>query len=299
MELRHLRYVLAVADERHFGRAADRLHIAQPPLSQQIKQLEAELGVRLFERTTRRVELTPAGARFVERARAILAAADRAADEAQRIAAGHEGTLSVGFTGSASYRLMPQLARAVRRALPGIELRLHGEQLTPRQVASLTDGTIDLGFLRPPVNEPALVTESLASEPLVAAVPDTHPLAGMRAVSLTDLASEPFVGYPSRGGSVVHDEMVRACASAGFTPRFVVEVTETASLVSFVAAGIGVALVPASVSDLALTGVRYLPIDAPPRVELAAAYRADDDSPHLQAVLQVVREHFSVGERDV
>jgi DNA-binding transcriptional LysR family regulator len=149
MELRHLRYFRAVAEERHFGRAATRLHMAQPPLSQQIKQLEDELGVRLLRRTTRRVDLTPAGEAYLVRVRSILDAVDAAGDEAQRIGSGLEGRLVVGCVGSATYSLLPALARALREQLPGVDFGFRGEMLSPDQVAALRDGSIDLGLLRP------------------------------------------------------------------------------------------------------------------------------------------------------
>ena len=155
MELRRIQYFVTVAEETHFGRAAERLQMAQPPLSQQIKALEAEMGVTLFRRTTRKVELTAAGERFLSRARAILASVDEAVTEAAQVADGRLGRIAIGFTGSATYDLLPSLVRVLRADLPGIELDIHGEMLTPDQVTALTDGTLDLGLLRPPVRRPA------------------------------------------------------------------------------------------------------------------------------------------------
>ena len=152
VELRHLRYFVAVAEERHFGRAAARLHIAQPPLSQQIRRFEAELGEPLLYRTTRSVELSPAGEVMLERGREILAAVDSALDDARRAARGEYGRLAIGFTGSSTYALLPALAAALREELPGVMLDLRGELLTPAQVTQLLDGTLDLGLLRPPVH---------------------------------------------------------------------------------------------------------------------------------------------------
>lgn len=302
MELRHLRYFLAVAEERHFGRAAQRLHIAQPPLSRQIRQLEEQLGVRLLNRTTRRVELTEAGAAYAVRARAILAAVEQANTEAQRIASGEKGTLSIGFTGSATYELLPRVSRVVGLALPELHLQLHGELLTPDQVTALLDGRIDLGILRPPVRDEQIMTEALSDEPMIIALPDTHRLAAAETIALPELAGERFVGYPAGRGSVVHEAMVAACAEAGFTPQVVQQAVQTSALISLVAAGLGVALVPESVAHLAIAGITYRPISgAPPRVELVAAYRAADPSPQLRRVLQVIREMFaeSVGQRDI
>jgi DNA-binding transcriptional LysR family regulator len=285
VELRHLRYFVAVAEECHFGRAAERLHIAQPPLSQQIKQLEAELGVRLLERTTRKVELTPAGVRYLDRARAILARVDDAGDEAVRIAEGAVGRVAVGFTGSATYELLPSLARALRHDLPGIELDLRGEMLTPTQVDALLDGSLDLGFLRPPVRNCDLEVTVLRREPLVAVLPESHHLARGDHVRLSDLRDEPFISYPSHQRSVVYESVFDACERAGFTPTRVQEVRETSTLVSFVAAGIGVALVPASVQHLGITGATYRRLAGTTgEVQLAIAQRRGDDDPTLARV---------------
>jgi DNA-binding transcriptional LysR family regulator len=290
VELRHLRYFVAVAEERHFGRAAARLHIAQPPLSQQIRRFEAELGEPLFYRTTRSVELSPAGEVLLERARDILGAVDAAIDDARRAARGEYGRLAVGFTGSSTYELLPALAAALRRELPGVTLDLRGELLTPAQVARLLEGTLDLGLLRPPVHERDLSTEVLRSEPLIAVLPEAHPLANAEAVPLEQLEREPFVTYPSHFRSVLHDAVEDACAAHGFKPLAAHEVAETATLVSFVAAGLGVSLVPASVRNMTVNGAVYRPLAGDSRwVELAVAWRRDDDRPVLARALDVIR----------
>ena len=290
VELRHLRYFVAVAEERHFGRAAARLHIAQPPLSQQIRRFEAELGEPLLYRTTRSVELAPAGEVLLERAREILAAVDSAIDDARRAARGEYGRLAIGFTGSVTYAMLPSLAAALRQELPGVTLDLRGELLTPAQVAQLRDGTLDLGLLRPPVHERDLSTEVLGSEPLVAVLPRSHPLADSEAVPLELLNGEPFVTYPSYFRSVLHDAVEDACAAHGFKPLAAHEVAETATLVSFVAAGLGVSLVPASVRNMTVQGAIYRPLaHDTTRVELAAAWRRDDDRPMLARALNVIR----------
>ncbi len=290
MELRHLRYFVAVAEERHFGRAAERLHIAQPPLSQQIRRFEEELGEPLLYRTTRSVELSPAGAVLLERAREILAAVDSAIEDARRAARGEYGRLAIGFTGSSTYEMLPSLAVALRRELPGVVLDLRGELLTPAQVERLVAGTLDLGLLRPPVHERDLDVEVLRSEPLIAVLPESHRLAALDAVPLDELASEPFVTYPSHFRSVLHDAVEDACAAHGFKPLAAHEVSETATLVSFVAAGLGVSLVPASVGNMTVRGAIYRPLaDDATRVELAVAWRRDDDRPVLARALEVVR----------
>ena len=290
MELRHLRYFVAVAEERHFGRAAERLHIAQPPLSQQIRRLEAELGVTLLYRTTRSVEVAPAGEVLLVRAREILAAVDGATEDTRRAARGEFGRLAVGFTGSATYELLPKLADALRRALPGVLLDLRGELLTPAQVASLLDGSLDLGLLRPPVRERALAVEVVRREPLVAVLPQAHPLAAADAVPLKELEDEPFVVYPSHFRSVVHDAVEETCEAHGFLPRVALEVSETSTLVSFVAAGLGVSLVPESVRHMTVHGAVYRPLagDAA-TVELAVAWRRDDHTAVTERALEVIR----------
>ncbi len=285
MELRRIQYFVAVAEEAHFGRAAERLRMAQPPLSQQIKALEAELGVRLFRRTTRRVEITPAGQQFLRRAREILAAVDNAVTEAAQVAEGALGHIAIGFTGSATYDLLPSLVRVLRADLPGIELDIRGEMLTPHQVASLIEGTLDLAFLRPPVRSAKVEVRVLRREPLIAVLPAQHPLAERDSVRLSDLADEAFITYPSHNRSVVYEAVLDACQHAGFVPSSINEVSETSTLVSFVAAGLGVALVPASVQHLQITGASYRPLAGTTReVELALATRVDEQSPLVARV---------------
>lgn len=279
MELRRIQYFIAVAEECHFGRAAERLRMAQPPLSQQIKLLEAEMGVTLLIRSTRRVELTPAGEQFLNRARQIVASIDDAVKEAGEVSDGLLGTLTIGFTGSATYDLLPSLARVLRAELPGIGLDLKGEMLTPSQVTGLLDGTLDLAFLRPPVRSSEVDVRVLRREPLIAVLPEAHPLASRSKVKLADLRDEPFITYPSHHRSVVYEAVMDACQRSGFIPAQVHEVGETSTLVSFVAAGLGVALVPASVQHLKITGAHYLPIAGnTEEVELALATRMNERS---------------------
>jgi DNA-binding transcriptional LysR family regulator len=241
-------------------------------------------------RTTRSVALSPAGAALLERAREILAAVDSAVDDARRAARGEYGRLAIGFTGSSTYAILPSLAVALREELPGVVLDLRGELLTPAQVAQLVDGTLDLGLLRPPVHQRDLCTEVLRSEPLIAVLPESHPLAGSETVPIEQLRNEPFVTYPSHFRSVLHDAVEDACAAHGFTLFAAHEVSETATLVSFVAAGLGVSLVPASVCNMTVQGAIYRPLaHDPTRVELAAAWRRDDDRPILERALDVIR----------
>jgi DNA-binding transcriptional LysR family regulator len=289
MELRHLRYYVAVAEERHFGRAAARLHMAQPPLSQQIRHLETELDVVLLRRTTRRVDLTAAGEAYLARAREVLAAVDAAGDEARRVAEGLVGRVVIGCVGSATYSLLPALARTLREELPGIDFAFRGEMLVPDQVAALRDGRIDLALLRPPVDEAALRLTVLRREGLIVALPEGHPLAARKRLRVTDLRDEELIVHAGRGRSVMHDLVTALCREAGFEPRVRHEVAETSTLVTFVAAGLGVALVPEPVAALGVAGATYRPLVEPSaRIDLAVATRADEDAPHVDRVLDVL-----------
>lgn len=287
MELRHLRYFRAVAEELHFGRAAQRLLIAQPPLSQQIRQLEGELGVALLIRSTRNVELTPAGQAYLERVVTILDAVEDAADLARRVAAGTTGRLTIGCVGSATYSVLPQLVRALSELFPDVDVRVRGEMLAPAQLAALAAGEIDLALLRPPVVDAGLTTEIIRRDSLLVALPEGHRLAKRKTLAVSDLRDEDFVAHVGGGRSVMGSFVTTLCADAGFTPRVRHEVEETSTLVTLVAAGLGVALVPAPTSALDIAGVVYRPLQ--PRslgVELVAAWPA---SAHDQLVRKVVK----------
>jgi DNA-binding transcriptional LysR family regulator len=293
MELRHLRYFRAVAEERHFGRAAARLHMAQPPLSQQIRQLEEELGVTLLRRSTRRVELTAAGEAYLARVRDILASVDAAGEEAQRLDAGLEGRLVVGCVGSATYSLLPALARALHEELPRVDFAFRGEMLVPEQVTALHAGTIDLGLLRPPFDEGGLRVRQLRRERLIVALPDGHRLAARSRLRVGDLEEEDLIVHAGQGRSVMYDAVLGLCRSAGFEPRVRHEVAETSTLVTFVAAGLGIAVVPEPVSALGVAGVVYLPLAAKEaRIDLLAATR-DDTGAALARTLGVLERQLA------
>jgi len=292
VELRHLRAFTAVAEELHFGRAAARLHIAQPPLSQQIKHLERELGVQLLERTTRRVRLTNAGLVFLEHARRVLAEADRARESVLLTEHGERGEIRVGLTGATTWRLLPRMTRAYRARYPLVRLELHPSVFSGAQFSALLDGGIDVGLLRAPVPAP-LVSRTLLDEELVAVLPDEHPLAARPSVPLADLAEENFVSYPDRQGSNLRDVGMRACASVGFWPRVVQEAQDTYTVVALVAAAVGVALLPASAEWLHFEGVAFRPVTgADLRVPVALAWRAADESPVVSGFLAVAAEIF-------
>lgn len=294
MELRHLRAFVAVAEELHFGRAAARLQISQSPLSQAIQALEAELGVRLLERTTRRVTLLPAGDALLPRAREVLAASTAAIEDARAAAAGVLGPLAVGFTGSMTYALLPMLAKALRAELPRLALGLHGEMLTPDQVDGLVAGRLDIAFLRPPVEHAGLTVEPVGTEPLVAVLPASHPLARLDRIPVASLADEPFLTYPSHFRSVVHDAVAATCAENGFQPTVAMEIGETSTLVSFVAADAGVALVPASAQLMTVGGAVYRPLrGATHSVQIAMAWRTADTRPLLSNVQRIIRRQLT------
>ncbi len=290
MELRHLRYFAAVAETRHFGRAAQRLHMAQPPLSQAIRQLETDLGAQLLTRTTRRVGLTEAGEEFYADALRILRSVENSAGRARRIAEGAHGVLRIGLTGSASYRQLPEIARVVRRDLPGVALEIHTEMLTPAQERALAEAAIDVGVLRPPIQDEALACRAIAREPLVLVLPADHRLAGEPEVAVADLRAEDFVVYSS-ARSVVNDAVTRSCLAAGFSPRRAHEVEGTSIQLALVAAGLGVALVPESVRAITLDGTVFKPLRGAESVELALAWRRTESSPLLENLLSTLEDN--------
>ncbi|WP_063012710.1 LysR family transcriptional regulator [Nocardia kruczakiae] len=309
MDVRHLRYFVAVAEEQHFGRAAARLHIAQPPLSQQIRQLEANLGVLLFERTTRKVELTAAGAAYLARARQILASLDDAAREVQLVAAGSVGHLTIGCVGSATSSLLPTLSRHLATELPGVEFAFRGEMLVPDQIEALRTGAVDIALLRPPVTDRSLAVEPLRDDELVLATPSDHPLAALAHVDARELADTDLIVHSADRASVMYGVVMRMLRDAGIQPRIRYQVGETSTLVTLVAGGLGVAIVPAPVSALALDGVTYRPLRPTTTVGLALAYRAGRTEPHLTRSLDVIKrltatkdvpsQHLSLNEPKV
>ncbi|HJQ07436.1 MAG TPA: LysR family transcriptional regulator [Nocardioides sp.] len=288
--LRQMHYFLTVADELHFGRAAERLHMAQPPLSQSIRALEAELGVELFARTTRSVTLTEAGRAYRARAEAILGEVDDAADHARRVAAGSVGHLAIGCVGSATYSLLPGLSRALSAELPGVDFSFRGEMLVPDQVEALRTGAIDVALLRPPVLDGSLAVEPLRRDRLVLALPADHPLAARKQVAARDLAAVDLIVHSADRRSVMYAVVQRLLHDAGVSAHVRHEVGETSTLVTLVAGGLGVAIVPEPVTALALDGVTYRPLVRPATyVELVVATRADRTEPHLARTVEVVR----------
>ena len=302
MELRHLRYFVAVAEELHFHRAAQRLHISQPPLSQQIRALERELGVTLLSRNRRRVALTAAGEGFLDDARSILAAVERASERARRIARGSLGTLAIGFVGSAMFSpKLPQILREFRARHPDVELVLR-ELPTTVQLAALAAGELDVGVIRGPVDvtelDGQLELMTIQRERLVAALPADHPLAARRRLRPQDLRGESFVILTRREAPGLYAGLAAAMGEAGGLPDDVLEVAEMQTIISLVAGGFGVSLVPASVGQVDRSGVTFRPIAGPtPTIELEIAWRPAADSPARDEFLSVARPRPAVGRR--
>lgn len=283
METRHLKYFIAVAEERHFGRAAQRLHMAQPPLSQQIRQLEEQLGTPLLIRTTRKVELTPAGQVLLDRGRLLLEEIRALESDVQQVGAGATGVLRVGFTGTATYRLMPIIVQSASRSLPGLRLTVQGELLTQHMETALEEGRLDVAVLRPPIRSQMIAHKLLEQDQLVAALPADSALAEKGTLDIADLARENFIGYPSY--SVVNGIFLNACRLAGFQPRLVQEAKETSTLLSLVSAGMGVALVPMTSRMFSFQGVAFRPLRNPPPVDLVVAWNRNNESLLLQSFL--------------
>ncbi|KIC67715.1 MULTISPECIES: LysR family transcriptional regulator [Kocuria] len=285
MEIRQLTCFIAVAEERHFGRAADRLHMAQPALSLLIRQLEEHLGARLLDRTTRRVDLTPAGQELLDRGRRVLHDLELLEADVRREGDSSAGVLRLGFAGAAAYDVVPELARAVREGLPGVTLSLRGELPSPALESGLRDGSLDAALLHPPVASPGIRHRVVGREPLVVALPVDAPLTARPSVGVGALEGLPVVAHPP--GSPLHRAAQELFLAAGLPLRIGQVAQDTASTLSLVAAGGGVALVPASVRALQLRGVVYAELEGSPQIDLALAWRDEDRSARLRAFLDV------------
>lgn len=292
MELRHIRYFLAVAHEANFTRAAKKLGIGQPPLSQQIKQLEAELGVPLFRRTPHGAELTAAGLAFEPEARRLIDGAARAIRAAQRAGLGETGTLRVGFTGSAAFNpVVADIFRRFRRAFPDAELTLV-EANTVQLLEGLENDRMDAIFIRPGTARPAGIRlHHFPDEQMRIAVPSDHPLAKHSRATVAALANEWFVLFPRAVGISLYEAVFDACVNAGFTPRLAQEAPQISSVVNLVAAGLGVSIVPAAIAKVKVDGVRYLRIEGPaPVATLALGSREGNADPMLRHFLRLLTD---------
>jgi len=283
---------VAVAEELHFGRAARRLSMTQPPLSRRIKLLETELGVRLFDRAHRSVKLTPAGRVFLADARQLLHLSQEASLSARRVPRGESGVVSVGFTATTAYSFLSHVLTAANSRLPRVDLVLR-EMVTSAQLDALLSGSVDIGMIRPPATAADLVTAPLIREPLLAALPRRHPMA-TRAVDPTvlDFDGQPFVMFAPSEGRYFYEILVSIFRGAEATPIYVQYLTQVHSILALVKAGIGVALVPAAATALHYEGVVLRPVrDIDPRpVKLDLAWRRGNDNPALAGLLSLIKE---------
>ncbi len=294
MELRHLRYFVAVAEEGHITRAARRLGLQQPPLSQQIQALESELDVRLFRRLPRGVALTEAGRAFLEDARAILDRVDLAVSATQRTARGERGRIAVGFTSSASFHpFVPRVIRSYRDTYPLVSLALE-EGGTAELVEALRREQLDVAFTRSPVGDSSfLAVTPLLEEEMVAALPTGHRLVARWrdvALALSELAAETFILYRRRLGPGLYDSIIAACHAAGFSPRVGQEAPRMFSTLNLVAAGLGVSIIPASLQRLHMEGIVYRRLKGTPvKAPLQLAARRGESAPAVQRFIELVK----------
>ncbi len=289
MELRHLRYFIAVAEELHFGRAARRLRLAQPPLSQQIRALEGELGLKLFHRTSRRVELTTEGRAFLERARTVMMHAERAADFGRAAARGEAGRIAIGFVTSAVYNLVPVILREFHRVRPKVEIRCF-EMDPDEQLLALRQHKLDLGFLRSTVKDDGFHTAQLSRESLWVALPAELARKQSDPVRLAELAETPFIMLPRTTAPLYYDLVTSACQRAGFTPRFHHEAGEWQTALALVAAGLGAMIVPESLRHWRRPGVTYM--EFKPKsgsLTLELIWRSDGPQPLVEAFVATAR----------
>lgn len=300
MELRELRYFIAVAEELSFTRAAKRLNMAQPPLSQQIRNLEERLGVALLARTRRHVELTDAGRLFLEQCYHAVNAVQHGAELARRSARGETGQVTLGALEYSSFTILPSILRAFGEKRPEVDLSL---RLLPntQQENALRFGQIDVSLMRPPIASDEIASALVMREPFLVALPSNHPVASRRKVSIRDLADDKFVLYPRELGPAFHDHLHRFCSAAGFTPRVALEVTQIHTAIGLVGARIGVALVPRSVSRVIVDDVVYKELQQPaPTVDVVLAWRKRMPHPQAGILLETCRRtvaHMSAGRR--
>jgi DNA-binding transcriptional LysR family regulator len=293
MEIRQLKLFVAVAEELHFGRAAIRLHMAQPPLSQQIKLLEKDLGVQLFVRTTRAVTLTSAGEALLLHAKKVLGAVTDAELAAKAGGSGKYGRVRLGFAGAATRHLLPVLAREVKARHPNIELVLQGNLYANAAQEALAHGEIDLGFVRLPFNVPGLSYRAIEEETLLCLVPADHRLASKSSIAVSELRDESFVTFPRDAGSTLRTITNKVCWDAGFNPKVVQEAPDSYTIHAMVAAGQGVSIALSSTANINQPGVAYLPLVGQlPRLQTAIAWSGENASSALAAVVEVANEIF-------
>jgi DNA-binding transcriptional LysR family regulator len=290
-DLNQLRCFVTVAEELHFGRAAARLNMTQPPLSRQIQVLEHIVDAPLLERTSRSVRLTPAGRSFLPEARRILKLAESASQVARRIAMGKTGSLKLGYTAAAAYGYLPELIAACRARLPEVDFSLK-EMVSGDQLEALASGQIDAGLLRPPIGRPELATRRVLAEPLLAAIPRKHPLASAVTLSIKDFDGQPFVMYSPYESRYFHDLLVALFTHADILPRYVQHLGQIHSILAMVRAGLGAAIVPAAAASLRIADVKLRPLKlrTPAPVELFLVWRRDCENPLLPSLVEIASE---------
>ncbi|WP_221797117.1 LysR substrate-binding domain-containing protein [Oceanobacter mangrovi] len=292
MDLKQLKYFIAVAEEANIGRAALKLHISQPPLTRQIQQLEEHLGVQLFVRTPKGVELTEAGQLLLEEARNINALVELATDRTRKAGQGELGQLDVGIFGSAIFDTIPKLLQAFRRKHPEVNVVLHTMDKS-KQIDALRQRRINIGFNRVLAPLPDIVSEVIATEQLFIAVSEHSPLAQFDSLPFDTLGKEPFIAFPNTGRPNFVDKVFNICQEQGFLPRVSQEVGDAVTAVALAASNFGICLVPASATSLKLPGIIYKPIHDLPasaKVDLSCVYLKDNQSPLLQSFLATIRE---------
>ncbi|WP_324644955.1 LysR family transcriptional regulator [Pseudarthrobacter sp. LT1] len=301
MEINQLVAFLAVAEELHFGRAAERLHVAQPPLSRTIKQLENELNTRLLDRTTRSVKLTSSGRALVGPATEVLDALRRAEDAVRSADGGESGLVRIAFAGASTHQLVARLARLVRAQRPGIQLDLSSQNFAQPAMTKLVQGETDVAFGRWDVIPAEIASEVVLRDSLVIALPDTHPLAGARRLAIAKLAAEAFISLPSYEGAVLPDRLRRLARDNGFVPNVIQVAPDTQTALALVSAEVGCHLTLASVADSATDPhVVFVPLaDATADVDLRAAWRPNDTNPAVKAVLHEVMNLSKVSRNQV
>lgn len=286
MESRQLRYFLALSEDAHFGRAAQKLHVSSPALSQAIKHLEDEIGTPLFERTTRQVALTPAGRWLRSEAEQILDRLDAATVAVSNFSRGTSGLLRIGLKGTNVFAYLPRIVHRLRQAMPDVELDVHADLLTPDQVDGLSTGTLDICFMRPPL-EAGLLGTPFVSAPLLVALPNAHPLAGRATIGIEALRRESWIAYTNKR-SVVNRTAMRLCHDAGFVPKIVHRCASTSILLAFVAAGMGVAIVQGGARAFGVEGVVFRELVGAEPLAIVMASKAGNTDPMIAKALSTL-----------
>lgn len=289
MELRHLHYFVVLGETLHFGRAAELLHISQPPLSRQIALLEAEMGVVLFDRTRRSVRLSAAGQRFLLDAKEILASVDRAKRNALAASLGHSGTLSVGFMVAAAYSIVPPITRAYASAFPDVDIRLT-ESIPALLIDDIRASKSDVVIMYPPSDLDGLETRTVYREPLVAALPAQHPLARHQTIDAYDLRQESFLISPRQAAPYIYDSIVMHCKQSGFAPKIRLETNYQQTIVNLVGQGLGVALVHRSMKTAHPLNVKFRPLVNPPFVDVNVIWNRHNHNPCIETFVALAHQ---------